>query len=65
MNPKVLSIYNNAKIFLSTEEMRELQLYIDRDLGKKQPVEPFNVSNVPTVDEYVTIALNELNRRKK
>lgn len=65
MNPKVLSIFNNAKIFLSPEEMRELQLCIDRDLGKKQPVAPVKVSNVPTVDEYVTIALNELNRRKK
>lgn len=34
MNPKVLSIYQNAKIFLSEEELRELHAAIDKDLGK-------------------------------
>ena len=34
MNPKVLSIYQNAKIFLSEEELRELRTAIDKDLGK-------------------------------
>lgn len=37
MNPKVLSIFNNAKIFLSPEEMKELQLCINTELGM-QPV---------------------------
>ena len=31
MNPKVLSIFNNAKIFLSQEELKELALCIDKD----------------------------------
>lgn len=39
MNPKVLSIFNNAKIFLSPEEMKELQLCINTELGM-QPVAP-------------------------
>ena len=34
MNAKVLSIFNNAKIFLSDQEMKELALYIDKDFGK-------------------------------
>lgn len=34
MSPKVLSIYQNAKIFLSEEELRELQTAFEKDLGK-------------------------------
>lgn len=34
MSPKVLSIFNNAKIFLSEEEMKELQLCINKELGQ-------------------------------
>jgi hypothetical protein len=34
MNPKVLSIYQNAKMFLSAEELSELRAAIDKDLGK-------------------------------
>jgi hypothetical protein len=34
MNPKVLSIFNNAKIFLSAEELKELALCIDKEFGK-------------------------------
>ncbi|MFC4818137.1 MULTISPECIES: hypothetical protein [unclassified Flavobacterium] len=34
MNPKVLSIYQNAKMFLSDEELSELRAAIDKDLGK-------------------------------
>jgi hypothetical protein len=34
MNPKVLSIFNNAKIFLSDEELRELAICIDKEVGK-------------------------------
>ncbi|MFH7013110.1 hypothetical protein ACHRV5_14680 [Flavobacterium sp. FlaQc-52] len=34
MNPKVLSIFNNAKIFLSPEELKELALCIDKEFGK-------------------------------
>lgn len=34
MSPKVLSIFNNAKIFLSEEEMKELQLCINTELGQ-------------------------------
>lgn len=34
MNPKVLSIFNNAKIFLSSEELKELALCIDKEFGK-------------------------------
>lgn len=36
MNPKVLSIYQNAKIFLSEEEMKELANCIEKDFGKKE-----------------------------
>lgn len=35
MSPQVLSIYNNAKIFLSEEELRDLACAIEKDLGKK------------------------------
>ena len=34
MNPKVLSIFNNAKIFLSPEELKELAVCIDNEFGK-------------------------------
>ena len=37
MNPKVLSIFNNAKIFLSSEELKELALCIDKEYGKPLP----------------------------
>lgn len=37
MNPKVLSIFNNAKIFLSHEELKELALCIDKEFGKPAP----------------------------
>lgn len=37
MNPKVLSIFNNAKIFLSSEELKELALCIDKEFGKPAP----------------------------
>ncbi|OAZ04683.1 MULTISPECIES: hypothetical protein [Flavobacterium] len=36
-NPKVLSILNNAKIFLSTEELKELALCIDKEVGRPEP----------------------------
>ena len=34
MNPKVLSIFNNAKIFLSESEMNELRNCIDNEFEK-------------------------------
>lgn len=37
MNPKVLSIFNNAKIFLSPEELRDLALCIESEVGKPEP----------------------------
>ncbi|RKR11101.1 hypothetical protein C8C83_2799 [Flavobacterium sp. 90] len=37
MNPKVLSIFNNAKIFLSPEELKELAVCIDNEFGKPLP----------------------------
>jgi hypothetical protein len=37
MNPKVLSIFNNAKIFLSPEELKELAFCIDKEFGKPAP----------------------------
>lgn len=37
MNPKVLSIYNNAKIFLSESELKELAICIDKEFGKAEP----------------------------
>ena len=37
MNPKVLSIFNNAKIFLSSEELKDLALCIDNEFGKLAP----------------------------
>ncbi|KUJ63932.1 hypothetical protein AR687_01735 [Flavobacteriaceae bacterium CRH] len=37
MNPKVLSIFNNAKIFLSSEELKDLALCIDKEFGKPIP----------------------------
>ena len=40
MSPKVLSIFNNAKIFLSDDEMKELQLCINTDLGKPVATKP-------------------------
>jgi hypothetical protein len=36
-NPKVLSIFNNAKIFLSPEELKELALCIDKEVGRPEP----------------------------
>jgi hypothetical protein len=36
-NPKVLSIFNNAKIFLSTEELKELAMCIDKEVGRPAP----------------------------
>lgn len=36
-NPKVLSIFNNAKIFLSPEELKELALCIDKEVGRPAP----------------------------
>ena len=35
-NPKVLSIFNNAKIFLSSEELKELALCIDKEVGRPE-----------------------------
>ena len=35
MNPKVLAIYTNAQVFLSTEEMQELAGYIAENIGTK------------------------------
>ena len=37
MNPKVLSIFNNAKIFLSPEELKEFAVCIDKEFGKPLP----------------------------
>ena len=36
-NPKVLSILNNAKIFLSPEELKKLALCIDKEVGRPEP----------------------------
>ncbi len=36
MNPKVLSIFNNAKIFLTPEELRDLSLCIESEVGKPE-----------------------------
>ncbi|WP_395043143.1 hypothetical protein [Flavobacterium sp.] len=36
MNPKVLSIFNNAKIFLSETELKELSLCIEKEFGKAE-----------------------------
>jgi hypothetical protein len=36
MSPKVLSIFNNAKLFLSSEELRELQACIDNEIGASE-----------------------------
>lgn len=35
MSPKVLAIYANAQVFLSSEEMQELAGYIAENLGAK------------------------------
>lgn len=37
MNPKVLSIFNNAKIFLSAEELKDLAFCIENEVGKPVP----------------------------
>lgn len=34
INQQILSIFNNAKVFLSDEEMKELALHIDNEIGK-------------------------------
>lgn len=36
MSPKVLSIFNNAQIFLSDEELKELALCIENKIGKPE-----------------------------
>lgn len=36
MSPNVLSIFNNAKIFLSESEMKELAACIDKEFGKEK-----------------------------
>ena len=39
MSPKVLSMYNNAKIFLSPDELRELAMCIEQEIGKPEKKE--------------------------
>jgi 3'-phosphoadenosine 5'-phosphosulfate sulfotransferase (PAPS reductase)/FAD synthetase len=58
MNPKVLSMFHNAKIFLSTEELKELALCIDKEFGKtkvKKEKEPMPLENwtQESVTEYL------------
>lgn len=36
MTPQVLSIFNNAKTFLSNEELRDLALCIEKEIGKAE-----------------------------
>ncbi len=38
MSPKVLAIYTNAQVFLTTEEMQELAGYISENLGIKNTI---------------------------
>lgn len=42
MSPKVLSMFQNAKIFLSLDELRELALCIEKEVGKKPEGKPKN-----------------------
>jgi len=39
MSPKVLSMYNNAKIFLTLDELRELASCIEQEIGKPEKKE--------------------------
>lgn len=57
MNPKVLSIFNNAKIFLSPEEMKELALCIDKEFGK--PEQPKRAKKMSEIDNWTLESVTE------
>lgn len=68
MNAKVLSIFNNAKIFLSDLEMRELALFIEKDFGKPIVIKPIREKSVQLKNftlESVTEKLLATQFRKK
>lgn len=57
MNPKVLSIFNNAKIFLSPEEMKELALSIDKEFGKT--ARPKRAKKMSEIDNWTLESVTE------
>lgn len=69
MSPKVLSIFNNAKIFLTPEELRELQLCINKELGQNATLVKKKKTNLGPewTIEAVTERLlaNQFNKNKK
>ena len=69
MNPKVLSIFNNAKIFLSPEELKELALCIDKEFGKPEPVKRAKKSKALenwTLESVTEMLLaTQFNKRKR
>jgi hypothetical protein len=57
-NPKVLSIFNNAKIFLSPEELKELALCIDKEFGKPKSI-PKRAKKSSALDNWTLESVTE------
>jgi hypothetical protein len=67
MSPKVLSMFNNAKIFLSSDELRELALCIEKEVGKAETKKPKSKALEGFTLESVTADLmaTHFNKNKK
>ena len=59
MDLAVANIFNNAKLFLSKEQLQELGAMIMQEAGAPEKVTK-RVSNVPTMEEYYEWALATL-----
>lgn len=71
MSPKVLSIFNNAKIFLTPDELKELQLCINTELGqsmeparKKKKSKELEAWTVESVTERLLATYFNKNKKK-
>lgn len=67
MNPKVLSIFNNAKIFLSPEELRDLVLCIENEVGKpelRKNKKPKALANWTIESVTENLLAKQMNNRK-
>lgn len=60
MSPQTLSILNNAKIFLSDQELRELAVAINKELGDvQQPVAKVKKLDALTKANYTIESVTE------
>ncbi len=56
-NSKVFSMLNNVKMFLSTEEMKQLAFCIEQDCGKKVVTPKFKMSK--ELQEWTLVNVTE------